>query len=62
DAAKQRLTEDPDRYHRGLGFYMTKWEKLDTQTHHILFRAYVLDQFSPAEGLAFLRSAPSLLP
>ncbi|MEE8428680.1 MAG: hypothetical protein V3S33_04170 [Gammaproteobacteria bacterium] len=62
DAAKQRLAEDPERYHRGLGFYMTKWEELNTQTHHILFRAYVLDQFSPAEGLVFLRNAPSLLP
>ncbi len=45
---------------RNVGFRTTEWEELDSQTHHIFFRAYMLDPGSAEDSLKLLSLSPGL--
>ncbi len=56
---------DPPEEEPGLfgnvGFRMTEWEKLDSQTHHVLFRAYMLRDATAEQAFRFLQESPSFV-
>jgi len=50
--------EDIPGQHGNAGFMMTGWEKLDSQVSHILFRSYLVQHASVADGIKLLKHSP----
>ncbi|NOY17308.1 MAG: hypothetical protein GXP23_10345 [Gammaproteobacteria bacterium] len=57
----ESLLDSPEEVpgqHGNTGFMMTGWDKLDNQIHHILYRSYLVQGVSVADGIALIKNSP----